>query len=163
MEGLGEMDLLLLMVEPDRRPGGGDRYIADALSGLAPPLWLVVNKIDTVSRGNLLATIDAFKDLAPFEAVFTFENYTIPSPVTEAPDGSPLKDEELYWGYLRPGIGVGIRKSLETPHADQNMNMAALSLIAEPGYLYFDDSGETADNFTEPQDTFEARFVQFFG
>ena len=76
MEGLGEMDLLLFMVEPDRAPGGGDRYIADALSGLGPPLWLVVNKIDSVSRGELLATIDAFKDLAPFAEVFPISAQT---------------------------------------------------------------------------------------
>ncbi len=97
-------------------------------------------------------------ELLPFEAVFTFENFTIPFPETEAPDGFRLKDEELYWGHVRPGLGVGIRKSLAAPRSGQNDNMAALSLIAEPGYLYFDGSGETADNFTEPQDTFEARF-----
>jgi len=76
LDGLGEMDLLLFMVEPDRTPGGGDRYIAEALSGLAPPVWLLVNKIDTVSRGDLLATIDAFKDLATFDEVFPISAHT---------------------------------------------------------------------------------------
>jgi GTP-binding protein Era len=70
LEGLAEMDLLFFMVEPDRRPGGGDRYVADALHDLGPPVWLLINKIDTVSRADLLAAIDAFKDLATFEEVF---------------------------------------------------------------------------------------------
>jgi len=76
MEGLGEMDLLLFMVEPDRTAGGGDRYIADALRGLGAPVWLLVNKIDTVPRGDLLGTIDAFKDLVTFEEVFPISAHT---------------------------------------------------------------------------------------
>jgi GTP-binding protein Era len=70
LEGLAEMDLLFFMVEPDRQPGGGDRYVAEALHDLGPPVWLLMNKIDTVSRADLLAAIDAFKDLATFEEVF---------------------------------------------------------------------------------------------
>lgn len=70
MEGLAEMDLLLFMVEPDDRPGGGDQYIAEALRGLGPPVWLLINKIDTVARPKVLAVIDAFKGLAPFAEIF---------------------------------------------------------------------------------------------
>jgi GTP-binding protein Era len=70
LEGLAEMDLLFFMVEPDRQPGGGDRYIAEALRDLGPPVWLLMNKIDVVPRADVLAAIDTFKDLATFEEVF---------------------------------------------------------------------------------------------
>ncbi len=70
LEGLAEMDLLLMMVEPDARPGGGDRYIAEALRDLGPPVWLLINKVDLVDRAQLLAVIDAFKELAPFAEIF---------------------------------------------------------------------------------------------
>ncbi|HBB41067.1 MAG: GTPase Era [Nitrospirae bacterium CG18_big_fil_WC_8_21_14_2_50_70_55] len=76
LEGLGEMDLLLLMVEPDRHPGGGDQYIADALRDLGPPVWLLINKIDMVARPQVLAVIDAFKDLAPFAEIFPISAHT---------------------------------------------------------------------------------------
>lgn len=76
LAGLSEMDLLLLMVEPDRHPGGGDQYIAEALRDLGPPVWLLINKIDLVPRPQVLAVIDAFKDLAPFAEIFPLSAHT---------------------------------------------------------------------------------------
>ena len=76
MEGLAEMDLLLFMVEPDDHPGGGDQYIAEALRDLGPPVWLLINKIDTVARPQVLAVIDAFKELAPFAEIFPLSAQT---------------------------------------------------------------------------------------
>jgi GTP-binding protein Era len=70
LEGLADMDLLLFMVEPDPDPGGGDRYIADALRRLGPPVWLLINKVDRVPKEAVLAVIDAYRGLADFEEIF---------------------------------------------------------------------------------------------
>jgi hypothetical protein len=91
----------------------------------------------------------------PFEGVLTFNNLTVPIAQAEHIDGKRVDEEELLWGTIRPGIGFGYRNDLEEPgHVD---NMLAVTLTAEPGYMYFDDGKETADNFKVPQDTFEPR------
>jgi hypothetical protein len=95
------------------------------------------------------------EDVRPFEGLLAFTNYTIPFPQTEYVDGERIDDEELFWGWVRPGFGIGIREQLEHPGA--NDNMFALSLFAEPGFLYFDDAPDTADDFVVPEDTFEGR------
>jgi hypothetical protein len=93
----------------------------------------------------------------PLEGVLTFQNFTLPVARSEEIDGHGhlLEDEELVDGYVRGGIGLGLRKNLEKPGAQDNM--ASIYLTAEPGYLFFDDGSDTADDFTVPQDTFEIR------
>lgn len=70
-------------------------------------------------------------------------------------DGRRIDEEELIWGQVYPGLGFGYREDLEEP--GHNDNMLAVSLLAEPGYLYFDDAHDTASDFVVPQDTFEGR------
>ncbi len=93
--------------------------------------------------------------MGPFEAILTFQNLTIPVAQAEWIDGERLDQEELVWGRVHLGLGYGYRKQLENP--GHNDNMFEASLLAEPGYLYFNDDSDTADNFVEPQDTFEIR------
>jgi hypothetical protein len=118
---------------------------------------------DTFFRATLVGLYDEVwfskgaERTRPFELVLTFDNYTVPFAQTEAVDGHRLKEEELIWGNLWAGAGAGLRTPLEFPGADRNANMAALSLTAEPGYLFFDDGKDTAADFVVPQDSFEMR------
>ena len=90
----------------------------------------------------------------PFELVATFNNYTVPVENGELIDGKILDYEKVYWGYVRPGIGVGVRKQVAPGHQD---NMISADLIFEPGFLYFGRGSDVGKNFREPEDTFEAR------
>ena len=90
----------------------------------------------------------------PFEAVFTFENYNVPMDQSELVDGKKLDQEELVYGYVRPGIGGGWRT--QTAPGEQD-NMAAFSLIFMPGFHYFGEAHDAADDFTIPQDGFDLR------
>ena len=47
----------------------------------------------------------------PFEGVFSFENFTVPFDQSEFIDGERIQREELTWGYVRTGFGVGYRKN----------------------------------------------------
>ncbi len=89
-----------------------------------------------------------------FEWVLTFNNFTLPFAKAELVDGRALKSEELLWGYVRPGFGLGFRKQVAPGHQD---NMLSVDLTVEPGFLFFDKSSKTADNFAVPHDTFELR------
>lgn len=91
----------------------------------------------------------------PFEGIFTLNSYTVPVDQAEYVDGRRIDEEELLWGRIHPGLGFGYREDLDEP--GQTDNMLAVSLLAEPGFLYFEEGRDTASNFDEPRDTFEGR------
>ncbi len=84
------------------------------------------------------------------EAAVVFENLTVPVPRAELVDGRSIDQEELLWGYVRPGFGIGVRKNIAPGHED---NMAALDLLLEPGFLYFRKGSDTDPRFVVPRDT----------
>jgi len=76
---LNEADAIIYMVEPRTKIHEGDRAIIKSLSGVKSPVFLAVNKIDTVDKPSLLKIIDEyrsaynFRDIVPLSAL-TGEN-----------------------------------------------------------------------------------------
>lgn len=66
---LKEVDLILWLVEPTTFIGAGERHIAEQLGRISTPVVLVINKIDTVSKAEILRYIDAYKDVADFAEI----------------------------------------------------------------------------------------------
>ena len=64
---LSEVDAVLWLVEPTTFIGKGEQHIAELLSATKTPVILVVNKIDTVEKGELLPVIDKYKDMVNFK------------------------------------------------------------------------------------------------
>lgn len=64
-----EVDLVLWLVEATTFIGQGERYIAEELKKSAAPVILVMNKIDTVKKEELLVCIDAYKDILDFAEI----------------------------------------------------------------------------------------------
>ena len=69
---LKEVDLILWLVEPDTFIGAGERHIADQLKGLHIPVILIINKVDTVDKDEILKAICARRGVA-FSALGTFD------------------------------------------------------------------------------------------
>ena len=65
---LSEVDVVLWLVEPTTFIGKGEQHIAKLLETARTPVILVVNKIDTVEKGELLPVIDKYKDIVDFKA-----------------------------------------------------------------------------------------------
>ncbi len=69
VESLRDVDLVILMVEP-RDPGDEERSIVELLGRAGKmPVFLVVNKIDTVKKSVLLPVIDKYTGLYRFDEV----------------------------------------------------------------------------------------------
>jgi GTP-binding protein Era len=66
---LGEVDLILWLVEPSTFIGAGERHIAEQLQKSKTPVILVINKIDTVKKEEILAFIAAYKDIVQFAEI----------------------------------------------------------------------------------------------
>ena len=66
---LREVDLILWLVEPTTFIGAGERHIAEQLKNVKTPVFLVINKIDTVAKAEILTFIDAYKEIADFAEI----------------------------------------------------------------------------------------------
>jgi len=66
---LREVDIVLWLVEPTTFIGAGERYIAEQLAKIKTPVILVINKVDTVKKGEILNVIDAYKKLLNFAEI----------------------------------------------------------------------------------------------
>ena len=68
IESLRKVDIILFMVEP-HEVGGGDRFIIKLLKRVQSPVFLLINKIDTIKKSDLLPLIDNLKDIYPFREI----------------------------------------------------------------------------------------------
>lgn len=66
---LKEVDVILWLVEPGTYVGAGDLHIAECLESIKVPVILVINKIDTVNKAEILKFIDAYKSVASFKEI----------------------------------------------------------------------------------------------
>ena len=66
---LNEVDVILWLVEPSTFIGAGERHIAEQLNKTKTPVILVINKIDTVKKEEILVFIDAYKDICNFAEI----------------------------------------------------------------------------------------------
>ena len=55
---VSEVDVVLWLVEPSTFIGAGERHIAEQLTKTSTPVILVINKIDTVKREEILLFFD---------------------------------------------------------------------------------------------------------
>ncbi len=72
---LKEVDVILFMVEP-RNPGSGDSFIIELLKGIKIPVFLLINKIDTIKKPELLPLIENLRGLYPFKEIIPISALT---------------------------------------------------------------------------------------
>ena len=93
LEAFKEVDIILFMVEP-HDPGKGDKFIIKLLEEAQTPVFLLINKIDTVKKIDLLPLIDRLKEFYPFKEI-------IPISALKQ-DGIEILLKKIY-DYLPPG------------------------------------------------------------
>ena len=63
---LKEVDVVLWLVEPTTFIGAGEQHIAAQLRTIKTPIVLVINKVVTVKKEEILKFIDSYKDICEF-------------------------------------------------------------------------------------------------
>lgn len=63
---LNEVDVVLWLVEPTTFIGASEQHIAKQLQRVKTPVILVINKVDSVKREEILPAIAAYKDIYDF-------------------------------------------------------------------------------------------------
>ena len=66
---LNGVDVIAWLVEPTTFIGAGEQHIAEQLRNSDTPVILVINKIDTVSKAEILTFIDTYKGLLDFAEI----------------------------------------------------------------------------------------------
>jgi GTP-binding protein Era len=66
---VGDADVVLWLVEPSAYIGEGDREICERLKGLKKPVLLVISKVDTIPKEQVLTIIAAWKSCYDFAEI----------------------------------------------------------------------------------------------
>ena len=66
---LNEVDVVLWLVEPTTFIGAGEQHIISQLKKVKTPVVLVINKIDSVKKEEILPSIAAYKDVYDFAEI----------------------------------------------------------------------------------------------
>lgn len=143
---LKEVDIILWLVEPSTFIGAGEDYIVEQLGKVKTPVILVINKVDTVKKEEILKFIDAYKDIYPFadivpvsalkgdnteELIHTILKYLPEGPryfdedvITDQPERQIVaelireKALRLLGDEIPHGIAVAIERMKERPGSD---------------------------------------------
>ncbi len=69
MQSMKDVDVVLFLVEPSDYIGEGDKSIMEQLSKVKSPVILVINKMDTVKKPDLLRFMDAYCKVFDFAEI----------------------------------------------------------------------------------------------
>ncbi len=70
-----EVDILFYLVEPEAKIGKLDSEIIERLNGIDTPIFLCINKIDSVSKDVLAATIEMYSARLKFSEIIPISAY----------------------------------------------------------------------------------------
>jgi len=66
---LNEVDMVIFMTPANEKIGPGDRFIIEHLKRVKKPVFLVINKIDTIKKDELFEVVANFKNEHEFDEV----------------------------------------------------------------------------------------------
>ena len=97
-----EVDILLFMIEAGEPSGPGDRYILEMLTRVTKPVFLLINKIDSLPKNMVLQQIEEYRHLYPFKEIFPVSalcgdniNRLLDSIIQELPEGPQYFPEDI--------------------------------------------------------------------
>lgn len=66
---IGDVDIILLLVDGSEELGKGDKYILETLKEEKKPVILIINKIDKIGKEEIIKKINEYKDLYDFKEI----------------------------------------------------------------------------------------------
>lgn len=123
---LKDVDVILWLVEPTTFIGAGERHIAEQLARVKTPVLLIINKIDTVKKEEILTAIAAYKDILDFAEI-------IPVSALKATNLEDVKASIFKY------LPAGPQFYDEDTVTDQPMRQIAAELIREKALRMLDD------------------------
>ena len=66
---IGEVDVVCWLVEPTTYIGAGEKHIIERLKKVKAPIILVINKVDTIKKEEILPVIDCYRKELDFQEI----------------------------------------------------------------------------------------------
>ena len=66
---IGEVDVICWLVEPTTYIGAGEQHIIERLKKVKAPIILVINKVDTIKKEEILPVIDCYRKELDFQEI----------------------------------------------------------------------------------------------
>lgn len=66
---IDDVDIVLMLVDASQQLGPGDKFIIERLQNVDKPVILIINKIDKLTRDELMEKIVEYKDLYDFKEI----------------------------------------------------------------------------------------------
>jgi GTP-binding protein Era len=145
---LGEVDVVVLVVDASAPPGAGDRFVLDLLAQARGKAVLALNKIDQVDKPRLLPTIERYRAAVPFEAIvpvcaLTGEGVDVLQQeiVRACPDGDPLYPEDYLTNQTQRALAGELIREKVLRHTRDELPYSTAVVVdafeepAEPGGL----------------------------
>lgn len=123
---LKEVDVILWLVEPSNFIGAGERHIVEQLKNVKTPVFLIINKTDTVKKDDLLQYIDTYRKIYDFAEI-------IPASALKGDNTDTII--ELIYKHLPYGPAYYDEDTV----TDQPMRQIAAELIREKALKCLDD------------------------
>lgn len=123
---LKEVDVILWLVEPSNFIGAGERHIIEQLKKVKTPVFLIINKVDTVKREEILEYIDTYRKVYDFAEII---------PVSAVKGDNVETVVEMIFKYLPYGPAYYDEDTI----TDQPMRQIAAELIREKALKCLDD------------------------
>lgn len=121
-----EVDVILWLVEPTDYIGAGEQHIAEQLRNVKTPVILIINKIDTVKKEELLHFIDTYRKVMDFAEI-------IPASALKGDNEDVIKD--MIFKYLPYGPMFYDEDTI----TDQTERQIVAELIREKGLRCLDE------------------------
>ena len=101
LDAMREVDAVVLVVDASATTGTGDRFMLDRVAHLKTPVFLVLNKVDAITKTSLLPLIDGyrqqitFREIMPLSALDGTNVEELAAALLDAlPEGAPLYPED---------------------------------------------------------------------
>jgi GTP-binding protein Era len=144
LDTLHEVDAVLWLLDAHERIGGEDERIAETLRAMRGPVFILLNKIDLISKGKLLPLIQRCSELLPGREIIPI---------------SALKGENvpLVLELIEKGLSEGPKFFTEGEFTDQTERFIATEMIREQIFLLTREEipygvAVTVDEFTEKEE-----------
>lgn len=66
---INDVDIIMFLIDGSEPLGGGDKYIIESLKEVKKPVILIINKIDKMTKEEILLKINEYKDLYEFKEI----------------------------------------------------------------------------------------------
>jgi GTP-binding protein Era len=143
VSALEDVDLVLLLVEPALGPDGktpevtpGVRAILERLASVRKPVFLIVNKVDTVPKPLLLPFVTALTAIRPFDEVLFVSALEgdgvedlLSATLSRLPEGPPLFDPETFTDQQEVGLAAELIREQALRHTRQEVPHSAAVVV----------------------------------